>query len=153
MPCRYFEPQQAMQGGEHTHVRVPLIREHEGVCHAGTTPTAAPPTMRFRCCNHGYSNGCCDRLPREEQGSSTRFSVTGRTANALVVLWVEERDYAPVRWQSFEYSLQTGLMEPEVAEMCRRAQLYAFCRSYLQKFPEGFDGIAGNDRPCSTAGG
>ncbi len=134
MPCPYFEPQRVAPDPQHSSARLPLLNEYEGLCHASGEALAAPSALRFRCCNHGYSTGCCDRFPVADVRSCLRYNVAKRTATTLEILCVEEQLYAPLRWHSVQFVVDTGHMEPEVEDLCMRAQLLAFCRSYLERF-------------------
>jgi len=58
-----------------------------------------------------------------------------RTPAALELLLVEERGYAPFRWQTIRYSLAGESLEPEIADVAKQAQIRAFCRSFLEHFP------------------
>jgi hypothetical protein len=137
MPCPYFEPLAVASAPRHTNARLPLIHEYDGLCRARPEPLGVAPQHRFCCCNHGYSLGCCEHFPAADTRSSFRYTVLRHAAAALEILCIEEQNYAPVRWQATRYSLENGLLEPEVADTCMRAQVLAFCRSYLQRFPPG----------------
>ena len=115
--------------------RLPLIDEYGGLCHATAEPIAVPAELRFRCCNHGYSRGCCSRFPLGEHRSSLRYDVVLRTETTLELICIEEEDYAPLRWHPVQYVLANGILQPELPDVCIRAQAIAFCRSYLQRFP------------------
>lgn len=134
MPCPYFEPQRVLIHPEHLRARLPLIEEYEGMCHAHGEPFAAPASLRFQCCNHGYSRGCCEHFPVDHGRSCLRYSVLGCTPTALDLICVEEEGYAPVRWHAFQYILATGRLDPDPCEIPMRAQALAFCRSYLARF-------------------
>jgi hypothetical protein len=67
--------------------------------------------------------------------SSLRYEMVKRTPAALELLLVEERDYAPFRWQTVRYSLEGESLEPEISDIAKQAQIRAFCRSYLERFP------------------
>ena len=134
MPCPYFEPQQATHQPQHASARLPLLDEYDGLCHATEEAAAVPGDVRFRCCNHGYSRGFCQRLPALENLSGLRYSILRRTDALLEVLCIEEQDYAPLRWHSIQYFFEGGRIEPEPLNLCIRAQVLAFCRSYLKRF-------------------
>jgi hypothetical protein len=132
MPCPYFEPQQvAVLSGS---IRLPLIEEYNGICRAGSEPIPAPASLRFHCCNHGNSAGICSRIPAEAPRSSQRFDITGSSAASLEILLVEEMHYAPVAWRRVRYFIGSESLEPEVPDVCMRAQVIAFCRSFLKVF-------------------
>lgn len=113
---------------------MPLLEEYEGKCHATAEPFASPSDLRFQCCNHGYSRGVCASFPAAETRSSVRFDLLRSDTEALEILYLEERDYAPLRWHTVRYVLGTETLEPELNDVCARAQVLAFCRSYLRRF-------------------
>ena len=135
MPCPYFEPQRVAANRKSTSARLPLIDEYEGLCHATEPCSNVPYDVRFPCCNHGYSRGVCTLFPRTEESSCIRFDVVARSVDTLELLCIEERQYAPYHWNKLRYFIETGSIEPGVADTCTRAQVEAFCRSYLLRFP------------------
>jgi hypothetical protein len=134
MPCPFFESQKPVRtatvGG-----RLPLIDEYEGLCHAGAEPVAAPESARFRFCNHGNSQGNCPSFPTEAHHSAVRYELIARENGKLRVLCIEEQAYTPARWYAVEYG-SGGELSPEPENICMRAQIVSFCRSYLAHFPE-----------------
>jgi hypothetical protein len=136
MPCQYFEPQRRVAESAHAHARLPLIDEYEGLCRASRDLAAVPADLRFRCCNHGNSRGVCPQFPLNEPLTSSRYHAVRLTAAALEVLRVEERDYAPVAWQTVIYARHNEQLSPAAMEECVKAQTLAFCRSYLKRFPD-----------------
>jgi hypothetical protein len=134
MPCPYFAPNNIVTRSQNVNARLPLIDEYEGSCHASPEPIEAPAELRFRCCNHGYSRGCCERLPSGDARSSLRYDVMRQTQSTLDLLCIEEQNYAPLRWRTIHYFLATERLEPELDDACAQAQAIAFCRSYLRRF-------------------
>lgn len=136
MPCPQFQPQRVATDPLHTSARLPLIEEYEGLCHAQAEPVTAPPDLRFRYCNHGYSQGACQRMPfAAESPSCSRYNVVRRSESALEILCIQEQNYAPLRWQSVTYFIATDRLAVDLPDPCLTAQLLAFCRSYLKRFP------------------
>jgi len=136
MPCPYFEPLEIAADPKHARARLPLIDEYDGCCHAESETAPAPAALRFSCCNHGYSARSCNRFPAHERSSAMRFHMARITDDALEILCVAEADHMPVRWYSVRYSLERSQIDPEIADACVRAQVTAFCRSYLAHFPD-----------------
>ena len=134
MPCPLFEPVRAVPNPQHPNARLPLIEEHDGICHAAPEPVETPSELRFQYCNHGYSVNCCRHLPAEEKRSALRYSVVAHTDNALELMCVAEKDYAPVYWLRVQYIVATDQLEPALKDVCMQAQALAFCRSYLRRF-------------------
>lgn len=113
-------------------VRLPLIHEFEGICHAGQIDTSAEQPFKF--CNHGYAKGHCASFPESVSLSAVRFSVVSRTDSSFTVVVVEEEDHWPRSWSSFEFVIQDGRIVPAIEDNCRRAQVFQFCLSYLDTF-------------------
>ncbi len=136
MPCPFFEPQHVARQPKHPGARLPLLEEYNGLCHAATPPCEVPESARFRFCNHGYSRGDCGHHPDPQAPSCLRFELLNRTANSLELLCLEEQEYAPLRWYKVIFSVTEGLLDPDPLDVCTRAQMRAFCTSYLARFPE-----------------
>lgn len=137
MPCPYFEPQRITarsEGASALAFRLPLIEEYDGVCRAAVEPFAAPDELRFQLCNHGNCAGRCAHFPANAACSSQRFNMTGSSSTSLEVLQLQETSYAPTAWRSVRYFIGSELLEPEISDVCARAQLIAFCRSFLRHF-------------------
>jgi hypothetical protein len=135
MPCPYFEPRRALAAAQSAKGRLPLIEEYDGFCRAAAEPFEAPPEMRTRYCNHGYSRGACEHFPNSETRSALRYHLTRLTQTELEITVVEEQDYAPVAWCVVKYSSTPERLEPEMEDGCMRAQVMALCRAYLNRFP------------------
>jgi hypothetical protein len=133
MPCPFFEPRRVAVDPQFRDCRLPLIDEYEGSCHATAQPFPAPAEQRFRCCNHGYSLGACPHFPGAER-SGYRYSIIATNESTIDLLFIEERQYAPLRWQSVRFFFVDQRMEPEVEDVCARAQITAFCQSYSKRF-------------------
>jgi hypothetical protein len=137
MPCPYFEPRHVNAQSEHATARLPLIDEYDGLCQARDEPFEVPGELRFRCCNHGNSRGTCSHFPDRETRSSIRYEMVKQTSTTLDLILLEERDYAPAAWRAVRYALASECLDPEVEDACQRAQIRAFCRSFLDRFPAG----------------
>jgi hypothetical protein len=135
MPCPYFEPRQALAEPTHFNARLPLIDEFDGVCRALPEPFAVPPAGRLRLCNHGNVRGQCAHFPADDNRSAFRFEVLHRSAADLDLLFIEESVYAPLSWRRLSFLIDSESLEPDPPDPCQRAQLLAFCRSYLRRFP------------------
>ncbi len=135
MPCPYFEPQRIVREATHRNARLPLIDEFDGVCRAGSEPLPVEAFARLRLCNHGNAYGQCGQFPAADKRSSFRFDVLRRSAAHLEVLFVEESLYAPVSWRPLTFMIDSGRLDPDPTDACQRAQLLAFCHSYLRRYP------------------
>jgi len=134
MPCPYFEPRTVRKVARFEGVRLPLIDEYEGLCHAGGKGTCEPEASQLAQCNHGYARGMCARFPQNLASSAMRYSVTSRTAEEITLIWVEEQDHTPARWGTLRYSLaEDRAIGPEETSTRVLTQALAFCRSFLMR--------------------
>jgi hypothetical protein len=134
MACPFFQPQSVAPDPKHRNSRLPLLAEYDGFCRASAEPLPAPSELRYACCNHGYSRGLCHHFPSSETRSCLRFDVLRQNPESLELLFVEERDHTPVSWRALRYTFNTESIEPDLQDICARAQVRAFCRSYLARF-------------------
>jgi hypothetical protein len=102
------------------------LREYDGLCRCRGEVRPVPPDLRFRCCNHGYSRGVCDRFPLDEKRSAIRFHVSARTDSGFDLLCIEECEYAPLRSYALKFDRASGGVEG-TPDLCIRAQAAAFC--------------------------
>jgi hypothetical protein len=135
MPCPYFEPRQVAMEPTHLNARLPLIDEFDGVCRASAEPLPVPQATRMRLCNHGNAGGQCGQFPVGEIRTSFRFDVVRRSSSHLDVLFVEESLFAPLAWRPLTFLIGSDRLDPDPGDACQRAQLLAFCRSYLRHYP------------------
>jgi hypothetical protein len=113
MPCPYFEPRQALPQPTYPSARLPLIDEYDGVCHARTEALPVEAEGRLRFC--------------------FRFDVVQRSVAGLELLFIEEAFFAPLAWRRLQFVIDGERLEPDPADPCERAQILAFCRSYLRR--------------------
>jgi hypothetical protein len=111
--------------------RLPLLFEFEGVCHAGEM--AILPHHRFHYCNRGNAKGNCASFPSASKVTAVRFTVTAVTSHSLTVLVLEEHDHWPGVHRHVDFLIDEQRLQPDIADICRRAQVLTFCRSYLEK--------------------
>jgi hypothetical protein len=135
MPCPFFEPQQIAPDPMSSRARLPLIDEYGGVCHAADQQYIPPPDVRFRFCNHGYSRGACDHFPSAETRSCLRYDIVRRTLSTLDLICVEESGHLPLKWYTLQYQIGENTIQADSIDGCVRSQALAFCRSYLEHFP------------------
>jgi hypothetical protein len=131
MPCPLFEPRRKLDS-DHPLARLPLIYEFEGICQA--TGEAAPALYRFQYCNRGNARGECPHFPADQMVSAVRFNVTAKTSERLSVLVIEEENHWPRATRQIDFRIGEERLEPEIEDVCRRAQIFRFCQSYLEKF-------------------
>jgi hypothetical protein len=128
MSCPFFEPLSPVLEPQFLHGRLPLIQEHEGMCHAsGAGVFASGPA-----CNHGYARGQCERFPAAEPSIALRYSVLRRHGSELEFLCIAEENHAPVRSRRLHFSFDLNRLKEMDVDACLAAQAVAFCRSYLR---------------------
>ena len=138
MSCPYFEPQQIARNGQDLQGRLPLFDEYEGQCHADSPTQPVPSAFRFSGCNHGHADSGCPVFPAKESRRHRRFHTAGKNkddGSTLEILVLEIENHVPLRSYSVLYSKTDEHLEPEAQDGCERAQILAFCRSYLRRFP------------------
>ena len=134
MPCPFFEPTTVASNVQFKDARLPLLEEYEGCCHATHHPFPIPSELRFQSCNQGYPRGICNYFPPTEIRSCIRFDVAACNAEAIDLLCVAERDHAPIHWHRVRFVRATEEVVPALTDTSARAQVVAFCRSYLRRF-------------------
>jgi hypothetical protein len=133
MPCRYFEPLQIVAIPFHRNARLPLINEYDGSCHASPESAAVPAESRFAGCNHGNRDNPCGRFPASDERIVLRFTISKESSEELEVLAIEEANHRPIRWQTVRFVLGSEELWPDRTDICQRAQILAFCRSYVTR--------------------
>ncbi|MEO8099078.1 MAG: hypothetical protein ABI811_15350 [Acidobacteriota bacterium] len=107
--------------------RAPLGELFAGECRAGSP---APATHDL--CNFGYARGTCSRFPAGGEGpDAVRFSVTHESASEVRLVYVIEKDHAPLAHGTLEYCINTGTLLG--VEGFLREQATAFVASYLRR--------------------
>jgi hypothetical protein len=98
MACPFFEPRTKLgEGPWDPAPRLPLVEAWAGVCVSpGFTLQEPDESEQREICNTGYARGRCPRFPSEAEADAVRFSAV-RDGEALRVVFVLEKDHAPVR--------------------------------------------------------
>jgi hypothetical protein len=140
MACPFFAPQRRLDPGAWTHrPRLPLGDPCFGFCHALSGTSFAPPEEHQReLCNRGYARGLCAHFPVSDAADAVRFSVAGDRGGYVRVVYVFEKDHAPLTHGALEFQatdLQTGDFPAGAAApaddlLLRQAR--AFVESYLK---------------------
>lgn len=134
MACPLFEPLEPAAAPRRPGVRLPLIDEYAGVCHA--SGKAAPPAdaMLSAGCNQGYAYACPNYSQRGNP-SAMRYSVTSQTEQQLTITWIEEQSYSPLRQGTMCFHIHERRLSPAPTAVIA-AQVMAFCRGYLARCPQ-----------------
>ena len=135
MACPFFVPSRRLEiAGWVRPPRFPLGDPFAGACHAQPAEVVEPPEARQRdLCNCGYARGRCDRFPGDSAADAVRFSVTDDSLSRLSVVYVVEKDHAPVEHGALEYAIEDARLDgPHISEVLIQ-QARAFLESYLRR--------------------
>jgi hypothetical protein len=105
MACPFFAPQRRLDHGAWTHrPRLPLGDPCFGFCHALSGTSFAPPEEHQReHCNRGYARGLCAHFPVAGAADAVRFSVADDRGGCVRVVYVFEKDHAPLNHGALEF--------------------------------------------------
>ncbi len=126
MACPYFLPQRPLDsGGWNPAPRLPLIDAWAGECHAPQAKNLEPGENETReFCNLGYARGRCPHFPPDAAADAVRFSISVNEAGDRRVIYVLEKDHAPV---------EHGLLGETAVDPLLSRQGQAFLDSYCRK--------------------
>jgi hypothetical protein len=103
--------------------RAPLGAMFEGQCEQNGPGEG-------RLCNFGYARGVCGHFPEGSIADAIRFSVVGKKRGAVQIVWVLERDHAPVEHGLLEYR---GGEFVEMPQGVIAVQARIFIENYLSR--------------------
>ncbi len=131
MACPYFVPERRVETNVWARPpRMPLGAIFVGRCEAGPGAVTEPPEERQReLCNQGYARGECACFPGDAAADAVRFSVAGEEDGRVSLIWVREREHAPVEFGRIECC--GGRVEG--AEGRLAAQARAFVESFERR--------------------
>ena len=135
MPCPFFAPFRRLEiTGWVRPPRFPLGDPFGGACHAQPGDVLEPPEAQQReLCNCGYARTRCDRFPGGSAADAVRFSVTGDSPARLLVVYVFEKDHAPVEHGTLQYTVADAHLEGPLISEVLAQQARAFVESYLRR--------------------
>lgn len=122
MACPFFRPVRQLDWSSG---RAPLGALFEGECErhgAGET----------RFCNFGYARGSCAEFPADSAADAVRFSIGGRADGIVKIVWILEKDHAPVDHGFLEYAEFTGAFEADPPGALA-VQARVFVENYLRR--------------------
>jgi len=122
MACPFFRPLRPI---EWSSGRAPLGAMFEGECERRGTAAA-------RFCNFGYARGSCAEFPDSSAADAVRFSVAGNADGIVKIVWILEKDHAPVEHGFLEYTESTGAFVAEPAGVLG-VQARVFVENYLRR--------------------
>jgi hypothetical protein len=126
--CPFFVPVRAVTcSGWICPPRMPLGDIYSGLCCAGPGDPNPPPEARQQLCNRGYARGECECFPPDTAADAVRFSITGEADGVIQMVYVIEKDHAPLEHGPLEFGdALTGAEGRDVLA----AQARAFVTSY-----------------------
>ena len=130
MACPFFLPTRMLDRGAWTNPpRLPLGEPYYGTCLARPSDVfSASETVQRELCNCGYARGRCERFPADSAADAVRFSIKGETDGRVRLIYIVEKDHAPVEHGELEYN---GGVSGNSSELLQ-AQARAFAESYLR---------------------
>lgn len=106
--------------------RAPLGGLFEGECEVTRGGREA------RLCNFGYARGVCRHFPDGHLADAVRFSVLGMADGVVRLIWILEKDHAPLEHGSFEYT-ESSREFAGVPDGVLSAQARVFVENYLRR--------------------
>jgi hypothetical protein len=129
MACPFFVPQRRLDPGAWTHLpRLPLGDSYFGFCQTSFKVIPAEEHQR-ELCNRGYARGLCAHFPGSSAADAVRFSVTDGRDGCMRVVYVFEKDHAPLSHGVLDFPAAQSAAP--VDELLLR-QARAFVESYLK---------------------
>jgi hypothetical protein len=120
--CPFFSPLRKL---EWSTGRTPLGAIYEGECERRGTGNP-------RHCNFGYARGSCPDFPDESPADAVRFSVSAKAAGVVNIIWILEKDHAPLHHGFLEYTESTGQFAAELSGALA-VQARVFVENYLRR--------------------
>lgn len=105
--------------------RAPLGGMFEGECSRGGPGDA-------QLCNFGYARGLCAHFPGDSDADAVRFSVAGSADGMVRLIWIFEKDHAPMKHGVLEYCESSGEFADAPEELLG-AQARVFLENYLRR--------------------
>jgi hypothetical protein len=131
--CPFFLPVRRIgSGGWNPAPRLPLGDAYGGVCHAhASAPFEPREEIQRDLCNCGYARRRCSHFPDNGAADAVRFSVTGDQDGRITLVYILEKDHAPMEHGLMEH----GLMDHDAigAPDLLASQARAFIESYLRQ--------------------
>lgn len=131
MACPFFLPVRRLDsGGWNPAPRLPLGDAYGGSCHAPAgAPLEPPEAVQRELCNCGYARQRCSHFPDNGAADAVRFSVTDDQDGRVTLLYILEKDHAPMEHGLFDDA--AGAREPLAS------QARVFVESYLRQRAAG----------------
>src|SRR5215468_2355891 len=105
MACPFFIPENPITADG----RFPLGDAYLGRCVAGEESHFPTESQQRELCNCGYARGRCSRFP-VDSADAYRFSVVEDLGEAIRIVWVAEREHAPLEHGSVNFPAGSGVL-------------------------------------------
>src|SRR5262245_20332329 len=129
MPCPFFHPDVPIPNDPWSRPpRMPLGEAYGGVCRASATAFIPDGDLLLSVCNRGYGRSSCPRFPADAEADAIRFSLAEERDGEVELIYVRERDYAPVAHGRAIYTIACD--EVSGLDGIGAAQAVAFTTSY-----------------------
>jgi hypothetical protein len=114
---------------------MPLGEAYSGVCRARADEFHVPSETHLRdICNCGYARGVCDRFPSGDAEDAVRFSAAQPENGRLTLIYLFEKDHAPVRHGVLEFSIEQNAFIDAQADAQADAVLLRQARAFAEHF-------------------
>ena len=135
MACPFFMPMRVLDQGAWTNPpRLPLGEPYYGTCVARPADLfSAAEAVQRELCNCGYARGQCDRFPEDSAADAVRFSVKADSGGRVRLVYVVEKDHAPLEHGELEYDAAAKRPVTGHTSELLEAQARAFAESYLRR--------------------
>jgi hypothetical protein len=105
LACPFFVPREILNDGSWPHPsRLPLGAGWNGDCCASTAGVSPLDSQIREFCNLGYATRC-PHLPPQCDWDAVRFAVAGVSRDQITLLYVCERNHAPVEHGKLTFDL------------------------------------------------
>jgi len=130
--CPFFLPTGPFQDSSWaTPPRLPLGEACRGVCRTGDDLFEPAENILRSFCNRGYGKYGCPRFPANAAADALRYSLESDRDGVLVIQYIYEHEYGPVRHGRLEY--RAGVMEGELDDPVARAQALMFAEGLVKR--------------------
>ena len=151
MACPYFCPSEPLPWSKWPgKLRPPLGDLYRGKCHAATEPFLPSERLLVDCCNLGYARTECSRFPSGDGPDAVRFGLSADDGRTVVVAYVVEHVYLPLRHGTLRYLRATKSWSDLNVDGLLARQAEAYLASYLRS--KGEEPGAAASKPPKAAG-
>jgi hypothetical protein len=128
MACPFFLPVRRLEPGPWLNPpRVPLGDPYWGSCQADpAAPVELPEEHQRELCNYGYARFRCPHFPEGAKEDAVRFSIVKDLGGCTELVYIVEKDHAPVDHGQLIYWVNEDRLEAAHASELVARQARAF---------------------------